>query len=371
MLLNEYQSHLLLQRFQIPCIQRYIVDSEELLNQTLLKAHIQAGQVRELGQKKSVHSKIEGSNIEIQEETIKILKRGKKAVVVPHIEREKELFLSISIDYEYAFHILQFSQLNGPIYRETLSQKQSLHRYQLVRIMKQLQIEGALQKELASIIGNLIHAYFHLEASKIELSPLILTEQNTFLLLNAQIEIDNAALFRQKEMAYLTKEEDIEISDIERRAKKSGFSYRSMAGNIATLANGRALALSVVDSLHFWGGSAANLLDIGETITPKKIELGIDLLLSHTEIQLIYLHLFFGSMECKSVLELILNRLADYVQYKGGAIPAVVIQMEGLLCEQAKREIQMRLTKKASILVQFFSSINESSRYAAALSKQK
>ncbi len=171
-------------------------------------------------------------------------------------------------------------------------------------------------------LGALYEAVIALDASWIEVDPLVTHESRGVLAVGIAMAIDDSALFRQPEILALR--EDAEESEAEREAGRHGLNYLRLDGSIGCLANGAGLAMATMDSLRLHGGAPANFLDIGGGVTHERVAAAFKLVLADPHVEGVLVNVFGGIMRCEVIAEGILAAAREV----GLHVP-LVVRLEG------------------------------------------
>ena len=172
---------------------------------------------------------------------------------------------------------------------------------------------------------SLWQLYQDKDATLVEINPLCLTRQGSFVALDAKVTIDANALFRHPEFASLQGTDD----ERERRAREAGFAYVSLAGEIGVLGNGAGLVMSLLDGIEAAGGRAANFLDVGGGATHEQIAKALEILLSDDRVRRPARAIFGGITRCDEVARGLLSALAA----TDASLP-VVVSLTGTNCAE-------------------------------------
>jgi succinyl-CoA synthetase beta subunit len=178
----------------------------------------------------------------------------------------------------------------------------------------------------AAQFGKIAHALYKLylerDASLVEVNPLIVTADGNLLALDAKINIEDNALFRQKDLAKLR---DVSQEDpMERKAAENELNYVSLDGNIACMVNGAGLAMATMDLIQLHGGKPANFLDVGGGATKERVSAAFKLILSNPKVTAILINIFGGIVRCDIIAEGIIAAVKEV----GVGIP-VIVRLEG------------------------------------------
>jgi len=150
-----------------------------------------------------------------------------------------------------------------------------------------------------AVLKALYQCFDATDASLAEINPLILTNQNQVLALDAKLNFDDNALFRHPDIAALR---DLDEEDpLEIEASKYDLNYISLDGNIACMVNGAGLAMATMDTIKLFGGSPANFLDVGGGATAEKVTAAFKIMLSNRKVKAILVNIFGGIMKCDTI----------------------------------------------------------------------
>ena len=152
---------------------------------------------------------------------------------------------------------------------------------------------GDIKEEGIRIADCLVEAFKQMDASMVEINPLVLTKDGKLVALDAKMSIDDNALFRHIE---LQEAEDLtQLPEEERLARKVELAYIALDGEIGCMVNGAGLAMATMDMILLYGGKPANFLDVGGGASVEKISDGFKLLLNDKRVKAILINIFGGS----------------------------------------------------------------------------
>ena len=177
---------------------------------------------------------------------------------------------------------------------------------------------------------NLYRLFCESDAGLLEINPLIVNGEGELVALDGKINIEDNALFRQKELAELrdASQED----EAENRAAEHGLSYVSLDGNIACMVNGAGLAMATMDIIKLHGGEPANFLDVGGGTTAARVAEAFKLIVSDNKVKAILVNIFGGIVRCDLIAEGIIQAVKEVEM----SVP-VVVRLEGTNVEQGKK----------------------------------
>ncbi|MEE8295281.1 MAG: ADP-forming succinate--CoA ligase subunit beta, partial [Sphingomonadales bacterium] len=164
-----------------------------------------------------------------------------------------------------------------------------------------LGLEGLAAAEAVDVLNNLYRAYVDLDASMLEINPLVLNQEDRIVILDAKMSFDDNALFRHPDVARLRDITEEEPAEVE--AKKHDLSYITLDGNIGCLVNGAGLAMATMDIIKLKGAAPANFLDVGGGATAEKVTEAFKIILSDDAVEGILVNIFGGIMRCDVIAE--------------------------------------------------------------------
>lgn len=159
-----------------------------------------------------------------------------------------------------------------------------------------LQVPETAHNELTKLCQNLIRAYLELDASLVEINPLVLTPDSHFVCLDAKVTLDDNGLYRHPEiqkMRDLHEEDPLEIE-----AAKFGLNYISLDGSVGCMVNGAGLAMATMDVIKLSGAEPANFLDVGGSASKEAVTEAFKIILKDTKVKAILVNIFGGIMKC-------------------------------------------------------------------------
>lgn len=191
-----------------------------------------------------------------------------------------------------------------------------------------LGLEGAAMKSAQRFFTALYKAFVELDASIVEINPMILAGDE-ILALDAKMNFDDNALFRQKDVAAMRDES--EEDEKERQAHEHELSYVALDGNIGCMVNGAGLAMATMDIIKLYGGEPANFLDVGGGATTERVTAAFKIILSDPKVQGILVNIFGGIMRCNVIADGIIAAAKEVSL----SVP-LVVRLEGTNVEQGK-----------------------------------
>ena len=196
-------------------------------------------------------------------------------------------------------------------------------------LLKKLDITKNQLDELTSIINKLLNAFTSIDASTIEINPLVLNNQGSFVVLDAKISLDDNALFRHPELAELkdlTEEDPLEL-----QAAEHDMNYVKLDGSIGCMVNGAGLAMATMDIIKQFGEEPANFLDLGGTANKDRVIMGFKTIQSDPNVKSILINIFGGIIHC----DMIANGIVEAVKELDFKLP-LVVRFQGTNAKEGK-----------------------------------
>jgi succinyl-CoA synthetase beta subunit len=211
----------------------------------------------------------------------------------------------------------------------TIHPATGLQSHQCRRLGFALGFDLAQVRQFENIAMALYRLYVEKDASLIEINPLIVTNDGKLMALDAKLDVEANALYRQPELAAYR---DIGQEDpTERKASEADLNYVSLDGSIACMVNGAGLAMATMDLIKLHGGSPANFLDVGGGATAERVTIAFELILANPNVRAILVNIFGGIVRC----DLIAEGIITAVKNVGVKVP-VVVRLEGTNAVQAR-----------------------------------
>ena len=185
-------------------------------------------------------------------------------------------------------------------------------------------------KQLPSFLSGLYRAFTELDASLVEINPLVVTGSGDLLALDAKMSFDGNALYRNAdlmELRDLAEEDPAEV-----RASEFELNYIKLDGNIGCMVNGAGLAMATMDIIQLRGGSPANFLDVGGSATAERVTEAFKIILSDANVKGILVNIFGGIMRCDIIAEGVVSAARTL-----GLDKPLVVRLEGTNVEEGKK----------------------------------
>ena len=216
------------------------------------------------------------------------------------------------------------------IVRSTVEPAVGLQEFQAREIAFKLGIPPALTQQMVRTLTGCYRAFRELDATMVEINPLVVTADNRILALDAKMTFDTNALFRHPQIAELR--DKSQEDPREARAADRGLAYIGLSGNIGCIVNGAGLAMATMDTIKLAGGEPANFLDIGGGATPERVAKAFRLVMSDKNVQAVLVNIFAGINRCDWVAEGVVQALkAEPVD-----VP-VIVRLSGTNVEEGQK----------------------------------
>ncbi len=247
---------------------------------------------------------------------------------------DRELYLSMLVDREASRIAFIASAAGGmdieqvaedtpeKIFSVAIGPDAGLMPYQARQLAFGLELDKTQMRQFGKLIDDLYRLYLECDASLVEVNPLIVTKAGDVVALDAKINIEGNALFRQPKLVELRDESQEDQK--EREAAEHDLNYVSLDGDIACMVNGAGLAMATMDLIKLHGGEPANFLDVGGGATSERVAAAFKLILSNDSVKAILVNIFGGIVRC----DLIAEGIIAAVREVGVSVP-VVVRLEG------------------------------------------
>ncbi len=273
-------------------------------------------------------------------------KKIERLYITDGVEINKEYYVGITLDRTRNQNVIMVSTEGGveiekvaaetpeKIVREWVEPGLPLQGHQARRLAFALGLTGDPFKKAVKFIMALYQAFDKTDASIIEINPLALTGDNDIVALDAKINFDDNALFRQPEIVTLrdaTEEDPLEVE-----AGESDLNYIKLDGNVGCMVNGAGLAMATMDMIKLAGGEPANFLDVGGTANVETVRNGFRIILKDPNVEAILINIFGGIVRCDRVANGIIEAVKDpEIAQKIEGMP-IIVRLQGTNAEEAK-----------------------------------
>ena len=356
--LHEYQSRKLLENFGLPTPKYVVVFSHDEIPSLITKL-----EGPEFVVKVQVHAggrgKVGGVKITKDLQAIENFAKdwlGKKFInnqtgeegkpvsaimIAESTSIKKEFYLGAVIDRSTQSLIVMASPEGGmdiekvaadnpdKIYKININ-KNKKNDFDVMPLANGLKLSSDQTIEFKKIVSGLINLFFEKDLSLIEINPLVVDQNDSLKCLDAKINIDENALFRQEDLLKLRDPSQENQKEIE--AAKWDLNYVALDGNIGCMVNGAGLAMATMDIIKLSGGFPANFLDVGGTVDKERVAEAFKIILSDEKVKSILINIFGGIVRCDVVALGIVSAVSEV----GVDIP-VIVRLKGNNSEEAKQ----------------------------------
>src|SRR5699024_8465374 len=360
--IHEYQSKDLLREYGVNVPNGYVAYSvEEGVENakkhdsavTVVKAQIHAG-----GGGKAGGVKIAKNLEEVEEYANEILgkvlvtpqtgpegKEVKRLLIEEGSNIDKEYYIGLVLDRQTSKVVLMGSEEGGmeieevaaespeKIFKEIVDPLVGLTGFQARRLAFNLNFPNEVINKVAGLLINLYKAFIDNDCMIAEINPLVTTKENEVMALDAKINFDENALYRQPQIVELRDLDEEDPNEVE--ASKHDLSYIQLDGNIGCMVNGAGLAMATMDIIKHHGGNPANFLDVGGDATAEKVAEAFKIILSDKEVKGILVNVFGGIMKCDNIA----GGIITATKQLGLEIP-LVVRLEGTNVELGKKMLE-------------------------------
>ena len=362
MKIHEFQGKEVFKSFSIPVPRGYLVDDEqnssEVLKKALadfnsdtivVKAQIHAGGRGKGGGVKVCKgfddalkniNKIMGMQL-VTHQTGSQGQKVKKIYLEEAFSIKKEYYCAITLDRNLGRDVFMVSTEGGmeiekvaedtpdKIVKTWIDPLLGMKNFQARKLAFGLNLKGDAFKEAVSLFQKLYDCYKKTDATLVEINPLVLTTDEKVFALDAKLNFDGNALYRQQNISAYRDFDEEDPTEVE--ADKFDLNYIKLDGNVGCMVNGAGLAMATMDIIKLAGGEPANFLDVGGAASAETVKNGFKIILSDDNVNAILINIFGGIVRCDRVA----NGVVEAVKELGLKVP-VVVRLEGTNSDIAK-----------------------------------
>lgn len=349
--LHEYQAKALFKKFNMPVTESYVVDTAEKVvdlakelngKKWVVKAQVHAGGRGKAGGVEVVDSyesiekfvnKWLGNNL-VTFQTDDIGQPVNKILIESCSDIADELYLGAVIDRASQRLVVMASREGGidieevasknpeKIFKVAVDPLKGPNSTEANELATLLQLESSQVDQFIDLYLSLVNLFISKDLALLEINPLAITSEGNLLCLDAKINVDSNALYRQKEILAMR---DVSQEDQrEALASEWDLSYVALEGNIGCMVNGAGLAMGTMDIIQIYGGSPANFLDVGGAADSKKVAEAFKIILSDNHVKAVLINIFGGIVRCDTIAEGIITAVKEI----GVKVP-VIVRLEG------------------------------------------
>ena len=268
----------------------------------------------------------------------------RKVLIEEGCDIKRELYLSILLDRAVGRLVVMASTEGGmdiekvaeetpeKIFRIEIDPVTGLQDFQARNLAFKLKLDPEKLDEHVAFFHALVDAYNGLDASLLEVNPLVETGAGSLLALDAKISLDDNAIYRHADLKALRDDNEEDAKEL--RAAELDLSYIALDGNIGCMVNGAGLAMATMDIIHHHGGEPANFCDVGGGANAKKVAEAFKIILSDPNVKAVFINIFGGIMQC----DVLAQGVVDAAKEVKVGIP-LVVRLEGTNVEKGREII--------------------------------
>lgn len=265
-----------------------------------------------------------------------------KVLVVEAVDIAREIYCAMVLDRATSSVAIMASREGGveieevaakhpeKIFKVYVDPSMGIGTYQARTLAYDLELPKDLHASFASLIQSMAKLFIERDCSLVEINPLVITNKNELMALDAKITFDENALFRHPEIKEFfdpTQEDPIDLE-----AAKWNLNYIHLDGNIGCMVNGAGLAMATMDMIKMAGGEPANFLDVGGGASAEMVREAFKILTSDPKVKGIFVNIFGGIMRC----DVLAKGIVDAVTLEGLKVP-LVVRLEGTNVDEGRR----------------------------------
>ena len=358
MKVHEYQAKALMSQYGIPVPKGSVATTPAeareaaagLEGKAVVKAQVHAGGRGKAGGVKVVTSAEEAEQFasDLLGSTLVTFQTGPDGVPVNQVLVEetidvaRELYLAVVVDGEAKRNVVIASEAGGmeieevaaatpeKILRVNVHPSVGFQPFQGRRLAYGLNMDPALVRPAAELIGNLCKLLVEKDCSMAEINPLVVTSDGRLLAVDAKLNLDDDALFRHgdlRELRDVTQEDELEAE-----ATNYDISYVKLDGDVGCLVNGAGLAMATMDIIQAAGAHPANFLDVGGGADVEKCKRAVGIILSDPKVKRILVNIFGGILACDTAAQGVVDACKER-----GVNPQIVVRMLGTNFEEGRQ----------------------------------
>jgi succinyl-CoA synthetase beta subunit len=356
--IHEYQAKEILRRYGVATPRGKVAESAsavagiaaELGGRCVVKAQIHAG-----GRGKGGGVKLADSPREAEEVAAAILgmrlvtpqtgpegRQVRRVLIEEALDIASEIYLSVTLDRAIGMPVIMASAAGGmnieevaasrpeAIVRQPFDPHLGLQPFEVRRVVRRLGLSGDTAKQAGKLIGAVCRAYLDMDATLVEINPLLVTGAGDVLALDAKMSFDDNALFRHpdvRDMRDLAEEDPLEVE-----ASEFGLNYIKLDGEIGCMVNGAGLAMATMDIIKLYGSEPANFLDVGGSASQEAVKNAFRILVSDPSVKAVLINIFGGIARTDRIASGVVGAIEEL----GGVDLPVVVRLEGTNVEQGR-----------------------------------
>jgi succinyl-CoA synthetase beta subunit len=401
--LHEYQSKIILGNFGLPVQKGDLAQSSDealkvaksLKGELVIKAQVHAGGrgkghltsglkggVKLANTAEEVHNlakQMIGYNL-ITHQTPKDGLLVKSVLVLEAVDLKKQFYIAIVLDRTYQAPVIIVSNEGGMDIEDVAKTNPDAIKYFPVDVLKGLTDETVKKvtdflnvdnetqrKQAVDQVKKLYDLFIKTDSTQIEINPWITDAKGEWYLVDAKINIDDSASFRQGEIVHMKENsaasEDTDPNEV--KAAKLGLNYIGLKGDIGCLVNGAGLAMATMDIIQLKNGEPANFLDVGGSATAEQVTQAFEILNNHPSVKTILINIFGGIMRC----DVIAQGIIQAAEKVGVNVP-IVVRLTGTNADEGRRMIEEFGKKNQKITFITAKDLDQAAEFAVSAVKK-
>ncbi len=256
-------------------------------------------------------------------------------------EVKNELYLCITVDRETGGNTIIYSKKGGvnieevseknpeEIFNMKIAPGSDLLTHHARTIVYNLGLNGSVAKNAQKNLLAIYKAFVSLDAAMIEINPFAITNQDEVVILDCKASFDDNALYRQRGVAEMKDENEYDPLELE--AARHDLNYVKLEGNIGLMVNGAGLSMATMDIIKYYGGEAANFMDVAGAATPERVAAAFKLIYKDPDVKGILINIFGGMMRCNDIATGLVNASKEV-----GLDKPLVVRLEGTNVDMGK-----------------------------------
>ncbi|CAK92611.1 unnamed protein product (macronuclear) [Paramecium tetraurelia] len=233
------------------------------------------------------------------------------------------------------------------------------------KVIDTLQLQAVRQQAIEQL-KNLYKMFITLDATQVEINPWATDPKNKLFCIDAKINVDDNAKFRQKELIELRKTSvaSEQVDPHEELALAAGLNYVALDGNIGCMVNGAGLAMATMDIIKLYGGDPANFLDVGGGANVEQVKTAFEILNSHPKVETILINIFGGIMKCNIIAEGII-KAAQLVDLK----TPLVVRLTGTNSQQGAKMLDEFAKSQTKVSITTATDLDDAAQKSVKIAK--
>ena len=284
---------------------------------------------------------------------------------------DKEFYLCITVDRETGGNTIMTSKKGGvdieevaeknpeEIFKVKIAPGGNLLTHHARTIVYNLGLTGISAKKAQKNILGIYSAFKKLDASMIEINPFAVMKNGDVVVLDCKASFDDNALYRQRQVAEMKDENEYDPLELE--AARHDLNYVKLDGNIGLMVNGAGLSMATMDIIKYYGGEAANFMDVAGAATPERVAAAFKLIYKDPDVKGILINIFGGMMRCNDIAEGLVNASKEV-----GLKKPLVVRLEG-----TNVEIGMDILKNSGFPIKPVETMEQAAKDVVDLVKEK